>query len=103
MNGQEEYRNGGTLNVIFHGSMAIYDSKEGESPIHVLLPKNGPTNGLKTDHHVYRAGNWLGETERIIFAREAISTGFDDAVLALRARLKQVFWLSVNVTVGVGS
>jgi len=63
MNGQEQYRNGGTLNVIFHGSMAIYDSKEGESPIHVLLPKNGPTNGLKTDHHVYRAGNWLGETE----------------------------------------
>jgi hypothetical protein len=44
--------------------MMIYDSKEPEFPIQVLLPKNnGSTNGAKTDHHVYRAGNWLGETE----------------------------------------
>jgi len=63
MNGQEKTGYGGTLNVILHGSMTIYDSRKGDLPIQVLLPKNADRNGAKSDRHVYRAGSWLAETE----------------------------------------
>jgi hypothetical protein len=65
MNDQEKPQFGGTLNVIFHGSMTIYDNQKDEYPIQALLPKNAPKNGgsARSDRHVYRAGNWLGETE----------------------------------------
>lgn len=63
MNGQARAQYGGTLNVIFHGSITIYDSGQGKYPIQALLPKNAPKEAAKCDRHVYRAGNWLGETE----------------------------------------
>jgi hypothetical protein len=70
MNGRDKPDHGGTLNVIFHGGITIY---EGEDPevkdrgfFEALLPKNDPEKDRgkrKSDRHVYRAGNWLGETE----------------------------------------
>lgn len=65
MNGQEKAQYGGILNVIFHGSIAIYDKQKSPYPIQALLPRNAQKDGeaAKSDHHVYRAGNWLGETE----------------------------------------
>jgi hypothetical protein len=65
MTDQEKPQNRGTLNVIVHGSVAIYDSQKGDYPILAMLPKHvhGKCNGARCDRHVYRAGNWLGETE----------------------------------------
>ncbi len=65
MNDQVKPQFGGTLNVIFHGSITIYDKQEGEYPIQALLPVNATNNGggVRSDRHVYRAGNWLAETE----------------------------------------
>lgn len=44
----------GTLNVVFHGTF-VFVHTEGDNRIRVLLPK--------FHQHVFRAGNWLGETE----------------------------------------
>src|SRR5262249_17949930 len=52
-----EMANGEKLNVILHGTFAYID-KHGEDSIDALVP-------LPSDRvdHVFRAGNWLGETE----------------------------------------
>src|SRR5947207_3244288 len=49
--------NGEKLNVILHGTFAYID-KEGVNFIDALMPL--PGEGVD---HVFRAGNWLGETE----------------------------------------
>ena len=45
---------GGILNVIFHGTFVFQRNKEAKQ-ITAWVPR--------LDHHVYRAGNWLAETE----------------------------------------
>ena len=47
------------LNVILHGTFAYID-KEGVDSIEALIPLPEPDDGVD---HVFRAGNWLGETE----------------------------------------
>jgi hypothetical protein len=61
----QENNNSGTLNVIVHGSVAFYDGDNVGYPIQAMMPKNlhGQCDGARCDRHVYRAGNWLGETE----------------------------------------
>jgi hypothetical protein len=51
--------NGQKLNVILHGTIAYID-KEGVGFIDALIPLPKPDDGVD---HVFRAGNWLGETE----------------------------------------
>ena len=47
------------LNVILHGTFAYID-KQGDDFIDALIPLPQPDDGMD---HVFRAGNWLGETE----------------------------------------
>jgi hypothetical protein len=47
--------NSGTLNVILHGGITFIDRGGGSLPIKAYLPNN--------PNHVFRAGNWLGETD----------------------------------------
>jgi len=51
--------NGHKLNVILHGTFAYID-KKGVDFIDALIPLPNPQDGVD---HVFRAGNWLGETE----------------------------------------
>ena len=51
--------NGQKLNVILHGTFAYVD-KKGVNFIDALIPLPHPEDGMD---HVFRAGNWLGETE----------------------------------------
>jgi hypothetical protein len=51
--------NGLTLNVILRGTFAYID-KKGVAFIDALIPVPKPDDGVD---HVFRAGNWLGETE----------------------------------------
>ena len=77
--------------VITIGRQSIFKAVAGQDSLQSLILALRLATDLipaEAEHHNATA-NWLGETERIIFAREAISTGFDNAVLALRARLKQ--------------
>jgi len=56
---ENEMGNDPKLNVILHGTFAYID-KEGEDFIDALIPLPKPDDGVD---HVFRAGNWLGETE----------------------------------------
>jgi hypothetical protein len=51
--------NGLTLNVILHGTFAYIDKKSAPF-IYALIPEPNSKGGVD---HVFRAGNWLGETE----------------------------------------
>jgi hypothetical protein len=56
---ENEMGNPRKLNVTLHGTFAYID-KEGVAFIDALVPVPEPDDGVD---HVFRAGNWLGETE----------------------------------------